>query len=431
MKDAMAAHSTSSVVKADPVGESAMPVAVLKAGTTAVLKAGTTSDGPKAPPNRGSPRTDGEEGGPQRTNLRKTPAILTCRTPTSVDDVVLALQGGASRGGDAGTRKKSGARVQHSVNTTNSLVRTVEGETTAEGETSELSPEAPADETSGPEGGPEVSSAGASCFGRELSSRNTAAGLVPGGVGEDVVAPGLEGGVVPGAGRVVAAPGGVVVAPGTGGVVAAPGTGGVFEERSVPRIWLHKEKGTPVRSDDGAPVDPRPPLGLSAASTAGRPPALVEDPRLPLGPSADPTASIQGFVSHHGLNDACGNLLFAILKIKKFGLKKMIQEHFKAKTGRVLVELETWMWIILRDVSDSVVVTYPRLPLARLGGYWGSGIFLPVIISLFPAYQEGMSTCKGAGAILRKKHSRNKDLLLTLTWIKNINGLHDAARPRA
>ena len=29
-----------------------------------------------------------------------------------------------------------------------------------------------------------------------------------------------------------------------------------------------------------------------------------------------------------------------------------------------------------RNNSDSVVVTYPRLPLTRLGGYWGSGIFL-------------------------------------------------------
>ena len=40
----------------------------------------------------------------------------------------------------------------------------------------------------------------------------------------------------------------------------------------------------------------------------------------------------------------------------------------------------------------SVVVTNPRLPLARLGGYWGSGIFCrATVISLFPAYQEGLS----------------------------------------
>ena len=33
-----------------------------------------------------------------------------------------------------------------------------------------------------------------------------------------------------------------------------------------------------------------------------------------------------------------------------------------------------------RNNSDSVVVTNPRLPLARLGGYWGSGIFFVVLL---------------------------------------------------
>ena len=34
-----------------------------------------------------------------------------------------------------------------------------------------------------------------------------------------------------------------------------------------------------------------------------------------------------------------------------------------------------------RDNSGAVVVTNPRLPLVRLGGYWGSGIFCRVIVA--------------------------------------------------